>query len=182
MMRPYKLLILLLATVLLATGCTASYWRGLLNTSGIQGAVTTKGRLVWKLIEQEDGSTRPQVTKTSPVLQVSLIQGSSPVDLQTAVVEYYSPVGDIENGEMTYIDGVDTAVMPYLARLQNETPVAFNLGQIITNQLVDASNPERGNNRLQDIDVQAKVTFQGRNQFGSSVSWQITVPISIEVE
>ena len=181
MMRPFKLLTLLLAIVLFATGCTASYWRSLLNTSGIEGVVATKGRLVWKKFEQEDGSFRFQVTKTSPIVQVSLLDGSSPVDIQTAKVDYFSPVGDIENAQYAPIDSIDTAIMPFLARLQGKD-IPLNLGQIITNQLVDVSNPERGNNRLQDIDVQANVTFQGRNQFGSTITWQSTVPISIELE
>ncbi len=186
MMRPLKLPSLLLATLLLAsmllaTGCTASYWRGLLNTSGIDGTVTTKGKIAWKQTEQDDGSVIYEVSKTAPVLSVALIPGSSPVDLQMAKVDYYSPVGDFENGELLFIDGVDTAIMPFLARLQGETPVSLNLGQIITSQLVDATNPDSGS-KIPEIDVQANVTFQGRNQFGSTITWQITVPISVEVE
>lgn len=179
MMRPLKLLSLLIAMVLLATGCTGSYWTSFFRTSGIQGTVTTKGKLTWKQEEQEDGSVIYKVTKTAPVLSVSLIPGSSPVDLQSLEVAYYSPLGGEEGGLGTIDDLY--AALPFTTRLQGETPVTLTLGQVITNQLVDLTNPD-ASNKIPEIDVEAVATFRGRDQLGNSATWQISVPISIEVD
>jgi hypothetical protein len=178
MMRQLNLLTLLLATLLLATGCTNSYWTSLLKTSEIQGAVVTKGKISWKAEVNDEGNTVYLATKTAPVLSVSLIPGSSPVDLEAAVVEYFSPQG--EGGKPAYVN-VDDAAMPYRARLLAETPSELVLGQIITRQLVDATNPSNGT-RISDIDVEAVVTFQGFNQFRDRVTWKISVPITIVAE
>jgi hypothetical protein len=179
MMRPLKLLSLLLAILLLATGCTASYWNSFFKTSGIQGSVTTKGKITWDQVEQEDGSTIFQVTKTAPVLSVSLIPGSSPVDLQNLEVLYFSPLGGEEGGIGQLEDLY--AAMPFATRLQGETPTTISLGQIITNQLIDATNPDSGN-KIPEIDIEAVATFRGRDQLGNSTTWQVSVPISIEIE
>ncbi len=179
MMRQLKLLTLLLATILLATGCSNSYWTSLLKTSEIQGTVVTKGKIAWKAEVNDEGNTVYLATKTAPVLSVSLIPGSSPVDLEAAVVEYFSPQG--EGGKPAYIN-VPDAAMPYRARLLAETPSELVLGQIITRQLVDATDPGKGAASISDIDVEAVVTFQGFNQFRDRVTWKISVPITIVAE
>jgi len=179
MMRPLKLLSLLIAMVLLATGCTPSYWTSFFKTSGIQGTVTTKGKIVWEKVEQDDGSMIYQVTKTPPVLSVSLIPGSSPVDLQNLEVIYFTPLG-AEGGGMATIDDF-YALMPYATRLQPESTTTLTLGQIITNQLIDLTNPDAGN-RIPEIDIEAVATFRGRDQLGNTTSWQVSIPIAIEVE
>lgn len=180
MMRPLKLFSLLIAVALFATGCTPSYWSSFFKTSGIQGSVATKGKIAWKRVEQEDGTLIYQATKTPPVLNVSLIPGSSPVDLQNLEVLYFSPLGG-ETGGLARIEELYSAI-PYATRLQPDTLATISLGQIITNQLVDLTNPDRGNDKLQDIDVEAVATFRGRDQIGNSATWQVSVPISIEVE
>lgn len=178
MMRLPKLLAFVLASLLAVTGCSNSYWTSLLKTSELQGVVTTKGKISWKPEVNEEGQTVNVATKTSPVLDVSLIPGSSPVDLEAIRVEYFSPQGDPESRKNAYIN-VDDAYMPYRARIQAGDPSQLVMGQIITKQLVDATEPNRTGS-IPDIDVEAVVTFSGFNQFRDKISWKISVPITIE--
>ena len=67
-------------------------------------------------------------------------------------------------------------------RLQGEASTPVSLSQIITNQLVDLTHPNRGNDRIQDVDIEAVVKFVGRDQFRSQITFQISVPISIDIE
>lgn len=174
MIRPLKLLSLLITTLLFVTGCTASYWNSFFKTSGIEGTVVTKGKVSW---ERDGEGLSYQVTKTAPVLNVSLIPGSSPVDLQTLEVIYYSPLGG-DDGLAT-VDEL-YAVMPFMARLQPDTTATLTLSEIITNQLIDLTNPTSGN-RLPEVDIEAMATFRGRDQLGNSTTWRVTIPITIEV-
>ncbi len=170
---------LIVGSLFSLSGCTPSYWSSFFKTSGIQGSVTTKGKLTWEKVEQEDGSFIYQVKKTAPVLSVSLIPGSSPVDLQNLEVIYYTPLG-AEGGGLATIDDF-YALMPFATRLQPETTTTLTLGQIITNQLIDLTNPDAGN-RIPEIDIEAIATFRGRDQLGNSTTWQVSIPIAIEVE
>ncbi|MNY38270.1 hypothetical protein D3C86_1728870 [compost metagenome] len=175
MMRPLKLLALLFATLLLTTGCTGSYWSSLLKTSQVETSVASRGKVVWKEVTLADDSTAYQATKTAPTINFSLLDKSSPVDINALEVTYYSPVTG-EALEELY------AYIPYIMRVKSEDPTPVTLSQIITNQLVELTDPGRGNDRITDIDIEAVVTFVARDQFRNSSSFQITVPISIEVE
>lgn len=179
MMRPLKLFTLLLTMLLFVTGCTASYWRSLLNTSEVHGVVTTKGKVAWKVEFNDEGNSEYLATKTPPVIRVSLAEGSSPVDLQNAEVSYFSPQGG-DTGGLGQIEEL-YAAMPFVVRIDPGAPQEITLGQIITKQLLDLTNPSQSS-RLQDVDIEAVVKFMGRNQLGSPVSWQISVPISIEFD
>lgn len=178
MMRPFKLLPLLIIPALLATGCTRTYWETFLNTSGIQGAVVTKGKISW--VSEFDESGRPvyKLTKTAPVLTVSLIPGSAAVDVTSLRALYYSPLAD-EEGKQIVLD-VAPIHMPFLARLQPGTPTSITLGQIISDALVNDTSPQN-TSRLTELDIEAKVRLSGRDQVGNPTSWDVTVPIAIEV-
>jgi hypothetical protein len=177
-MRPLKLLVLLFATLLLATGCTGSYWSGLLKTSQVEASVATRGKVVWKEVTLADDSTAYQATKTAPTVNFSLIDKSSPVDITALEVEYYSPAtGELLEDLYAYI--------PYMTRIQPNEKVdstTVTLSQIITNQLLELTDPGRGSDRITDVDIEAVVKFQARDQFRNSANFQITVPISIEVQ
>lgn len=179
MMRPLKLLSLLIVPALLATGCTRTYWDTFLKTSGIQGAVVTKGNISWVSEFDEGGRPVFKLTKTAPILTVSLIPGSAAVDVMSLQAKYYSPLAD-EDGKQIELD-VAPIHMPFLARLQPDTPTSITLGQIISDALVNDTNPQN-TSRLTELDIEAKVRLSGRDQVGNSTTWDVTVPISIEVE
>ncbi|MNY38268.1 hypothetical protein D3C86_1728850 [compost metagenome] len=175
MMRPLKLLALLVATLLLTTGCTGSYWSSFLKTSQVEASVATRGKVVWKEVTLADDSTAYQPTKTAPSVNFSLLKNSSPVDILDLEVAYYSPAtGELLEDLYAYI--------PFMLRVQSEDPTPVTLSQIITNQLLELTDPNRGNDRITDIDIEAVVKFVARDQFRNSATFQITVPISIEVE
>lgn len=175
MMRPLKLLALLIAMLLVTTGCTASYWNSLLKTSQVESAVATRGKVVWKEVTLADDSTDYQPTKTAPSVNFSLIPGSSPVDITAMEVAYYSPATG-EPIEALY------AYIPFFLRIAPDNITTVSLSQIITNDFLELTHPARGSDRITDIDIEAVITFAARDQFRNSASFQITVPISIELD
>jgi hypothetical protein len=176
-------LFLILVPVLLLSGCTASYWRTLLQTSQVTSVVTSNGKIVWTGETTADDSgvftTTWSVSRTPPVIALSLVEGSAALDLEYLYVEYLSPVGDDPRG--TGIGGLDYIVFPYIAHLLTEESLNLSLPEILTSELVDAADPNNADSELYDYDVDARITFYGRNKLGQRIIWKTVVPIGIDV-
>lgn len=179
--RPLGLLLLIAALFL--SGCTASYWRTLILASQVTSQVTTNGKIVWTSQTTADDSgvftTTWTVARTAPVVTLGLLEGSTGVDIEVLTVEYLSPVGLSAGG--TGIPGLDFIRFPYVAQILPDQPLRLALPEILTSELVNASDPNNADSELYDLDLDARITFTARNKLGQRITWKTVVPIGIEV-
>lgn len=175
--------LLLLLPVLLLAGCTPSYWRGITQTSQVNSTVVTSGKVLWtgETAADDKGvfSTRWNISRTPPRLSLALLDRSVGVDLEFIVVEYLTPVGDSPVG--TGIADLEPIIFPYIAHITPESPLVLTLPEILSIELVNASDPNNLNSELIDLDIDARLAFWGRNKLGQRIIWRTVVPISIEV-
>lgn len=164
---------LLAGVTMVPTGCTPSYWATLAQTSEVIPVVTTPGRVEWKF-NQTDGAW--SFTRISPVVQLSLTEGSSPVDIRSVSVSYITPFNQGASG-------VNTAqFFNFASTIQPKVPLSLPLIEIITQELINASDRTNGQAPVGQLDVLAVVQFSGRNKLAQTISWQVNVPITFSYE
>ncbi|GEM_PF-4346671 len=157
----------------LATGCSASYWRQLTQTSQPEATVTQRGKLTWTG-KTVDSAVVYTVERTPPVVEIKLMPNSANLNLEVMQIQIVSPI------DGAGFEQINDLQVNFFQQIPNDKPLSLELGQILTGELATATNPG-GTAPLTDTTLLAQATFVGRGALGESIRWSVTIPIDIEV-